>query len=95
MALDNSRKLRVTRHASERAEEFGISMNKLVWMFWKSEKEPTPPNAKNHSDRKEVTIFRRNGTVVMVAGECNDKITGLPIYLLITAYDQKLDSPYP
>jgi hypothetical protein len=91
MNLDPNRRLKITNHARERAEQFQIPIKKLVWMFWNSEEEPEPPGSK----RREgwVTAFRRNGTVVMTAGLVNDKRTEEPIYLLLTIYDQRMDLP--
>lgn len=92
MNLDK-KKLIVTAHARERAEQFQISIGKLVWMFWNSEEGEVPPNAEKHSKHKEATLYRRNGTHVMIIAEVKDKYTNEDAYLLLTVYDQRMDLP--
>lgn len=41
-------------------------------------------------DWSKVTIYRRNGTVVMVVGEVKNKYADGQIYLLITVFDQRM-----
>lgn len=90
---ENNRKLKITYHAYERAKQFGISPKQLVWLFWNSEKEPSPPGKRKDNKFASTTRYWRNGTVVMVAGEAEHKEHGYPIYLLLTVYDQKIDLP--
>lgn len=93
--LDKERKLIITRHVSERASQFNISIKELINMFWESDKEPKPPNARPDRDG-QFTLFRRHGTCVMVVGEIVDKHTKKDAYLLLTIFDQKmyLDEKY-
>ena len=69
--LDKNRKLIITYHAKERSRQFRIPIIKLAEMFWESDKEPKPPGYKSDGTEK-VTIYRRHGTLVMVAGEVVD-----------------------
>lgn len=92
--LDNSRKLILTKHAKQRAEEFNITINKIYWSFWHSENEPNPPGVKKYYDNGEndEVLYRRNGTLVMTVRETTNKFTGEPAYLMITMYDQNMDA---
>lgn len=87
--LDKSRKLIITHHAMDRATQFQVSRKNLVKMFWASEEEPKPPGSR-HDNNGKVTIYRRNGTVVMVVGEAKNKYADGQIYLLITIFDQRM-----
>lgn len=87
---DERRRLKITSHAYERAKQFQLTPSKLVWMFWNSEKEPSPPGKMKDSRFASTTRYFRNGTFVMVAGETDDKNTGEPIYLLLSVFDQMM-----
>lgn len=90
---DETRKLKITSHAYQRAKEFGLTPSKVAWLFWNSQPEPSPPGKRKDSKWADKTRYFRNGTYVMVAGEADHKDTGEPIYLLLTIYDQRLDLP--
>lgn len=86
---DQSRKLKIVHHAYERGKQFQLSPAKMVWLFWNSEPEKSPPGRRETSP--ENTRYFRNGTYVMVAAEVDDRETGEPMYLLLTIYDQRMD----
>ena len=90
--LDKNRKLILTRHCIDRATQFKLSITGLIDMFWDSKLESRPPGAKKDR-RGRKTIFLRNGTYVMVAGEVVDNRSKENSYLLLTIYDQRLDLP--
>lgn len=90
---NQDRSLKITRHAYERAYEFQLTPSKLVWMFWNSEPESSPPGKRQDSKFADKTRYFRHGTFVFVAGETDHKDTGEPIYLLLTVYDQRMSLP--
>ena len=90
--LDNSRKLILTRHARSRSEQFQLSIEKIIWMFWNSEEQDSPPGSGKYerSGANEGVFYRRSGTFVLTAREVTNQFTGKPAYLLITLFDQRL-----
>ena len=95
--LEHSRKLILTSHAKQRAQQFRMSVDKVYWSFWHSQEEPTPPGAKKYADRgvSEDTIYRRFETKVMVIKKIVDKYTNKDAYLMLTLYDQRMDLNNP
>ena len=65
--LSISKDLVVTRHAKDRADEFGLTIIELTAMFWRSVEEKRPPGARPDPEWRR-TLFRRHGTYVMVVG---------------------------
>lgn len=89
MQLKTDRRLKITRHALDRASEFGFTRKQIELMFWGSVEEPKPPGARENA--KYQTIYRRYNTVVMIVSVLQDKSAWDNIYLLLTVYDQRMD----
>lgn len=93
-----SRRLVITAHAYQRAEQFRVPKDKISDLFWGSIQEKLPKDLrknakKNHEKYHDCTRYFRNGTYVMVVGEVTHKLHGDEIWLLITIYDQRIDLP--
>lgn len=89
--VDKKKRLIITRHALERMAPFGYKRQLLREMFYAAVPDGPPPGRNKYEKYKENTRYYRFGSVVMVVADVISKDNQEPVYLLVTAYDQKLD----
>jgi hypothetical protein len=86
---------KVTQHTRQRAEEFDLTISKIIWMFWHSEEEKLPKDVKKMKKDKyfgnDGVFYRRYGTYIFTVKKVIDKVSGKDIYLILTICNQEIN----
>ncbi len=93
MSNINDKPIKFTKHARERLEEFGKDFKYAVWAIHNGTIEKQDHTQRKHKKNKytDQAVHIREGTMIFSGIHKDDGVTGEPIFLVLTCYDQLMD----